>query len=203
MVPILLCSIIAVAAFVERLWALRRDRVAPRAFAVEIVDLARLRRWDDAATLCRKREAMVARVVERGIEVRGQPRSIVKERMEEVGRREAAELERYVPVLGTIASVAPLLGLLGTVGGMILTFEVIQSQGMGNVGSLAGGISQALITTFAGLCVGIPALVANRYLLGRVDDLVIDVEEVALAILAEIHAESEAAAGASASSESV
>jgi biopolymer transport protein ExbB len=199
MVPILLCSIIAVAAFVERLWALRRDRVAPRAFAVEVVDLARRRRWDDAATLCRKREAMVARVVERGIEVRGQPRSIVKERMEEVGRREAAELERYVPVLGTIASVAPLLGLLGTVGGMILTFEVIQSQGMGNVGSLAGGISQALITTFAGLCVGIPALVANRYLLGRVDDLVIDVEEVALAILAEIHAESEAASGASSS----
>ncbi len=92
-------------------------------------------------------------------------------------------MERYVPVLGTIASIAPLLGLLGTVGGMIVTFQVIEQQGVGEVAALAGGISQALITTFAGLSVGIPAVVANRYLLARVDGLLIDLEEVALGVV--------------------
>ena len=108
---------------------------------------------------------------------------MIKERVEEVGRREAADMERYIPVLGTIASIAPLLGLLGTVGGMILTFQVIEEQGVKDVADLAGGISQALITTFAGLSVGIPAVVANRYLLARVDAMLIELEEVSLGVL--------------------
>ena len=101
----------------------------------------------------------------------------MKERLEEVGRREAAELERFSAVLGTVASIAPLLGLLGTVWGMILTFEVIQSQGMGVVANLAGGISQALISTMAGLSVGIPALVAHRWVLARADRLILGLED--------------------------
>ena len=109
------------------------------------------------------------------------PRTEIKERLEEVGRREAAELERFIPVLGTIASIAPLLGLLGTVLGMILTFQAIQVEGgLADVGDLAGGISQALVTTFAGLCVGIPAVMANRYLLSRVDGLLLDLEEASV-----------------------
>ena len=91
-------------------------------------------------------------------------------------------MERWIPVVGTIAAITPLLGLLGTVG-MILTFQVIQQQGLGDAGSLAGGISQALVTTFAGLSVGIPAVVANRYLLSRVDSLLLELEEAALGVL--------------------
>ena len=183
MIPIGVCSIVALATFFERLWALRRERVVPQAFSVELVELVRQERWSDAVTLCRKRDAAIARILEVALESRHDTRSMIKERVEEVGRREAAEMERYVPVLGTIAAISPLLGLLGTVGGMILTFAIIEQQGVGEVGALAGGISQALITTFAGLSVGIPAVVANRYLLARVDSLVIDLEEVALGIV--------------------
>ena len=129
------------------------------------------------------RPLAIARVLEAALEARGRGRAEIKERIEEVGRREAAEMERYVPILGTIAAISPLLGLLGTVGGMIITFQVIQDEGLGNVGNLAGGISQALITTFAGLSVGIPALVGNRYVLARVDDLIIELEEVSLGVL--------------------
>lgn len=183
MVPILLCSVVALATFFERLWALRRRRVVPFGFVAEMTELIRQRRWGDALKLSRTREVAAARVLEVALLEREHSRAVIKERLEEVGRREAAEMERYVPILGTIASVTPLLGLLGTVGGMILTFQVIQDQGMGDVGNLAGGISQALITTFAGLSVAIPALVANRYLLARIDQLLIDLEEVSLGVL--------------------
>ena len=183
MVPIALCSIVALATFLERLWSLRRGRVIPESFCVEVVELVRQERWNDAMTLCRKRQVAIARIAEVALEYRVLTRSDLKVRIEEVGRREAAEMERNVPILGTIAAVSPLLGLLGTVGGMILTFQVIQDQGLGNVGNLAGGISQALITTFAGLSVGIPALVANRYVLSRVDSLLLELEEVALDVV--------------------
>jgi biopolymer transport protein ExbB len=183
MYPILLCSVVALATFLERLWALRRGRIVPPSFCVEVVELIKQRRFDDALTRCKTRPVAIARVLEAAIELREHPRARIKERIEEVGRREAAEMERYTPILGIVASVTPLLGLLGTVGGMILTFEAIQDQGLGNVASLAGGISQALITTFAGLSVGIPALIANRYVLSRVDAMLLDLEEVASGVL--------------------
>lgn len=184
MIPIGLCSLVAIATFVERLLALRRARIVPESFRAELVELVRQERWGDARALCRRVDVALSRVIEVALDVRGETREQIKERLEEVGRREAAEMERYVPILGTVASIAPLLGLLGTVGGMILTFQVIQSQGtVTNVGDFAGGISQALVTTFAGLTVGIPALVANRYLLARVDNLLIDMEEATLGLL--------------------
>lgn len=191
MIPILASAVIAAAALLERLWALRRARVVPNSFAVEMMDLVRQHRWNDALTLCRKRDIPIARVLAVAVEARTEPRSLIKERVEEIGRRESADLERFIPVVGTVASIAPLLGLLGTVGGMILTFQVIEEQGV-EVGALAGGISQALITTFAGLLVGILALVGNRYLLARLDSLVIDLEEVALAVVNLIAGEPEA-----------
>ncbi len=193
MVPIGLCSVIALAVFLERLWALRRERVIPSVFVGRLMTMAREGRLEEARKLASQKEAAVARILEYALQARGESRTILKERVEEVGRREAAEMERYLPVLGTIASIAPLLGLLGTVGGMILTFQIIQEQGLGNVGNLAGGISQALITTFAGLSVGIPAVVANRYLLSRVDSLLLDLEEVSLGLL-ELMGEAEDAA---------
>jgi biopolymer transport protein ExbB len=183
MIPIGLASLVGLAVFLERAVALRRGRVAPRDFGVEIEELLKQRRFGDAQTLCRKSGAAAARVVEVALGARGQPRAHIKERLEESGRREAAELERYSGVLGTVASIAPLLGLLGTVWGMILTFDVIQEQGVGVVGSLAGGISQALITTMAGLSVGIPALVGYRWIMAKVGDLTLDLEELALVVL--------------------
>ncbi len=184
MIPIAICSLIALATFLERMWTLRRDRVVPGSFSSELVELIRQERWGDAKALCRKWDVSASRVVEVALEVRTHSRADIKERLEEVGRREAAELESYIPILGTIAAIAPLLGLLGTVGGMILTFQVIETQGnVTNVGDLAGGISQALVTTFAGLSVGIPAVMANRYLLARVDNLLLDLEELSLGVL--------------------
>ncbi len=183
MIPIGLSSVIALAVFLERLWALRATRVAPRAVRVELVELARQERWADAVTQCRKQSSPLSRILEVCFLNQGRSRARIKELTEEIGRREAFELERYSGVVGVVAAVAPLLGLLGTVFGMILTFEVIQEQGMGVVSSLAGGISQALITTFAGLSVGIPALIAHRYLLARVDRLILEMEEATLEVL--------------------
>jgi biopolymer transport protein ExbB len=183
MIPIGLCSLIAVAAFFERLWALRRSRVVPSALVHQLTTLLESGRFDEALSLCRKHEVSIARVLEVALQVRQLPRREIKERVMEVGRREAAAMERFIPVVGTIASITPLLGLLGTVGGMIQTFAAIQQSGLGNVDSLAGGISVALITTFAGLSVGIPAVVANRFLLSRVDALLMELEDATLAML--------------------
>lgn len=183
MIPIGLASVIGLGAFIERLWALRRGRVVPHGVRVELMELARQGRWADGVTLCRKSDTPLSRVLEVVISHRGKPRPVIKELSEEVGRRESAELERYSGIVGVVAAVSPLLGLLGTVWGMILTFDVIQEQGVGVVSSLAGGISAALVTTFAGLSVGIPALIGHRYLLARVDDLVLELEESTLEML--------------------
>ncbi len=192
MVPIGLCSVVAMAAFIWRVVAIRRSAVVPRGLVVELEELIKQERFDDALTVCRKNDDVsVARVVSAGVAIRGVTRSVVKERLEEVGRREAAELERGAEIVGTVASISPLLGLLGTVWGMIQTFEVIQVQGPGVIGSLAGGISQALITTMAGLSVAIPTVVAHRWLLARVDDLTLDLEDASLRILDLLSAKSE------------
>lgn len=183
MVPIGLASAVALAFFLERLWVLQRGRVVPHSFAVEITELVNQDRIPDAITSCRKADLPISRIVEVALLGRGKPRADIKERIEEIGRREAAGLERYAQIIGTIASIAPLLGLMGTVWGMIQTFQVIQDQGLGQIASLAGGISQALITTLAGLAVGIPALIAYRWVIGRADELVLEMEEVALGVL--------------------
>jgi len=192
MVPIALCSLIGLTTFIERMWSLRRSSVMPEALTREVHELARQKRWDDVLTRCRTFNAPVARLTEAVIVHRNCSHVVLKERVEEIGRREAAALERYLPILGTVASVAPLLGLLGTVGGMIVTFQVIETQGVQDVSDLAGGISQALITTFAGLCVGIPALVANRYLLTRVDGYLLELEASASGIMEHLDSESAA-----------
>lgn len=180
MIPIGLASVVGLASFFERLWALRRERVVPRAFCVELVELLRQQRWADALMHCKKRDVPIARVVEVALEARGESRSSLRDRVEEVGRREAMELERWIWVIATVASVGPLLGLLGTVSGMIKTFHTVEGGGIGQMQSLAGGIGVALITTFAGLVVAIPSVIAHRFLLARVDDLTVDLEEVSL-----------------------
>jgi biopolymer transport protein ExbB len=177
MIPIALCSIIALAIFLERLWSLRRSRVIPRDFLIEIEDLIRREKIPEAITRCRKDNSSMANIIVAGIRNFGKRREIVKESIEEIGRREAATLERYINVVGTIAAIAPLLGLLGTVVGMIKAFNVISIQGVGNPSSLAGGISEALITTAAGLVVAIPTFVLYRYLANKADALIVEMEE--------------------------
>ena len=177
MIPIALCSIIALAIFLERLWSLRRSRVIPRDFLIEIEDLIRREKIPEAITRCRKDNSSMANIIVAGIRNFGKRRDIVKESIEEIGRREAATLERYINVVGTISAIAPLLGLLGTVFGMIKAFNVISIQGVGNPSSLAGGISEALITTAAGLVVAIPTFVLYRYLANKADDLIVGMEE--------------------------
>ena len=115
----------------------------------------------------------------------------MKESIEETGRQVVHELQRYLNSLGTIASIAPLLGLLGTVIGMIKVFTAITTHGVGNAGILAGGISEALLTTAAGLAVAIPSLMFFRYFQGRVDELVLRMEEEALKLVEVIHGERE------------
>jgi len=177
MIPIALCSIIALAIFLERLWSLRRSKVTPRDFLIEIEDLIRREKIPEAVTRCRKDNSSMANIIVAGIRNFGKRREIVKESIEEIGRREAATLERYINVVGTIAAISPLLGLLGTVVGMIKAFNVISIQGVGNPSSLAGGISEALITTAAGLVVAIPTFVLYRYLANKADALIVEMEE--------------------------
>jgi biopolymer transport protein ExbB len=176
-IPIALCSIVALAIFLERLWSLRRSRVIPRDFLIEIEDLIRREKIPEAITRCRKDNSSMANIVVAGIRNFGRRREIVKESIEEIGRREASTLERYINVVGTIAAISPLLGLLGTVFGMIKAFNVISIQGVGNPSSLAGGISEALITTAAGLVVAIPTFVLYRYLANKADALIVEMEE--------------------------
>jgi biopolymer transport protein ExbB len=177
MYPIAFCSIIAVGIFLERIWVLRRGRVLPRDFLIEVEDLVMRRKRSEAITLCKRNNSSIAHVIRVGIENYGKKRDVIKEKIEEVGRREAASLERYINVIGTIAGISPLLGLLGTVSGMIKSFNIISLQGVADPASLAGGISEALITTAAGLVVAIPTFVIYRYLMNKADSLILEMEE--------------------------
>ena len=177
MYPIALGSIIAVGIFLERTWVLRRRRVLPRDFLIEVEDLVMRRKRPEAINLCKRDNSSIAHVIRVGIENYGKKRDVIKEKIEEVGRREAASLERYINVIGTIASISPLLGLLGTVSGMIKSFNIISIQGVADPASLAGGISEALITTAAGLVVAIPTYVIYRYLMNKADALILEMEE--------------------------
>ena len=177
MYPILLCSITALAIFIERLWNLRWKHVIPREFIGDVEQLIRREKIPDAALRCQQNPSSMARILLVGIKNFGRKREVIKEYLEEVGRQESASLERFVEGLGTIAGVSTLLGLLGTISGMIQIFSVISSQTVVNPGSLAGGISEALTTTYAGLTVAIPTLVMYKYLQSRTQTLILQMEE--------------------------
>ncbi|HWP56398.1 MAG TPA: MotA/TolQ/ExbB proton channel family protein [Candidatus Acidoferrales bacterium] len=177
MYPILLCSITAVAIFIERTWSLRRSQVIPKDFIDEVDGLIRKGKIPEAVMRCQNNRSSIARIVSVALKNIGKRREIIKEYLEEVGRQETAALERFVEALGTIAGISTLLGLLGTVSGMIKIFSVISTQAAVNPASLAGGISEALITTYAGLTVAIPTIVMHRYLQSKADALVLEMED--------------------------
>lgn len=180
MLPIILSSIIAAGIVAERLWFLQRDRVIPPTLVAQVRQRIASDQLDGTFIDAVRRSSPLGRVLAAGLASREEPREVVKENIEDTGRHVVHELGRYLNSLGTIASIAPLLGLLGTVFGMIQVFAAITEYGVGNPTVLAGGISQALITTAAGLSVAIPALVAYRYLRGRVEELVVYMEQEAM-----------------------
>ncbi len=177
MIPIIICSVISLAIFLERMWGLRRGRIIPPPFLSDIEQLLKGENVPRAVALCQGNNSSISRILLAGIKNFGKKREMIKETIEETGRREAAALEKNVEVLGTIASVSTLLGLLGTISGMIKIFSVISLQSVVNPGTLAGGISEALYTTAAGLSVAIPTLIFYRYLLGKADSLTLEMEE--------------------------
>jgi len=188
MVPILLCSVIAMAIVVERFWALRRDRIAPENLVAQVRQWARSGELSEERLRAMRRRSSLGRVLAAGLSARDRSREVMKESIENVGRHVVHDLERYLNALGTIAAITPLLGLLGTVIGMIKVFAVITSQGVGDPGVLASGISEALLTTAAGLTVAIPALMFHRYFRGRIDGLVVTMEAEALRMVEALHA---------------
>ncbi|EAR23544.1 MotA/TolQ/ExbB proton channel [Nitrococcus mobilis Nb-231] len=188
MLPILACSVVALAFTIERCWALRRSRVVPKHLVAQVWHLVKSNTLEPTQLRELRAGSPLGRMLAAGLVNIQYGREIVLESIEDRGRHEAHGLERYLNTLGTIAAVSPLLGLLGTVIGMIKVFSSISSAGLGNVTALAGGISQALFTTAAGLVVAIPTLMAYRYFRGKVETLVVDLEQESLKLVEVIHA---------------
>jgi biopolymer transport protein ExbB len=180
--PIILCSVVALGITVERLWTLQARRVMPSGLLEKVWQLVDANQINDKVIASLQRNSPLGRVLAAGLASRHRPREQMMERLEDTGRHVVHELERFLNTLGTIASVTPLIGLLGTVTGIIKAFNAISAGGMGDPKMLSGGISEALITTAAGLLVAIPSLIAYRYLRGRVDGIVIDMEKSAIAL---------------------
>jgi biopolymer transport protein ExbB len=187
MIPIILCSVIALAVTVERFWSLQASRVAPKHMVAQIYHLYKRKQMDGNALAALRESSLLGQILSAGIAAVDKDRDVMKESIEETGRHVVHEMEKYLNMLGTIASISPLLGLLGTVIGMIKVFTVITAQGVGNPAVLAGGISEALITTAAGLSVAIPSLMAYRYFRRRIDDHVVTMEQEAIKLVEIIH----------------
>lgn len=183
MYPILVCSLAALAIIMERAWTLRRSKVIPKSLVGSVNDLFIARKYNEAALLCHDGQNSAARLIKQALKMTGQTRVVFKEAMEEAGRRELIYLSSHLELLSVLASVSPLLGLLGTVSGMINAFGAVAQAGLGNPGLLAGGIGQALLTTAAGLVVAIPAMIIHRLLLGRVETLTTDLEDLGTDLL--------------------
>lgn len=185
---ILVSSIVGVAVFLERLWSLQRARVLPRSFVDRIRGLVSKRKTSEALLLCEENGSSIALLMAAALRTHqyGKSRAGIKEAVEEVGNREVAHMDRNVEIVGTVASITPLMGLLGTVIGMISVFQnFVESYKSGMVGpdTFAEGIWQALITTAFGLTVAIPMLLAYKFLQGRNDRLVVEMEEDAMGIV--------------------
>ncbi len=187
MAPILLCSVVALAIVVERFWTLSTSRITPDGLVMQVWEWAKANQLDDATIRSIQAGSPLGRLLAAGLANRQAPREIMKEAIEEVGRHVVHELERYLNTLGTIASITPLIGLLGTVIGMIKVFTVITVQGVGNPEVLAEGISQALITTAAGISVAIPSLLFYRHFQRKVDELVVTMEQESLKMVEVLH----------------
>lgn len=189
MIPIILCSIAVVAISIERAWALRPARVAPRNLLAEVWGWIKSNQLDGNKLRELKQSSELGKVLAAGLSNSRSGREIMKDSIQDAASQVIHDMEKYLSTMGTIASVAPLLGLLGTVVGMIEVFTAIMLQGTGNTGVLAGGISTALITTAAGLSVAIPAMIMHRFFQRRVDSLVVLMEQDAIKLVDALHSD--------------
>lgn len=191
MVPIVACSILALAIILERFWTLRRSRVEPPETLDELWRWIKKKELNGRKLKALQGSSPLGRVLAAGLLNAKHGRDIMKESIEHEASQVIHELERFLNPLGTVATITPLLGLLGTVIGMIKVFAEIQLAGVGNAGNLAGGISEALITTAAGLSVAIPTLIAHRHFIARVDELVVNMEQEAIKLIEVVHGDRE------------
>jgi biopolymer transport protein ExbB len=175
--PIALCSVIAMAIVAERLWTLQQRRVMPPDLTRRTFSLVESGQVNEKVIAALEANSPLGRILAAGLQHRRRAREVMMERLEDAGRHVAHDLERFLNTLGTIAGVAPLLGLLGTVTGIIKSFDAIYEAGLGDPRAFSGGIAEALLATAFGLLVAIPSLVAHRYLRGRVDGIVVQIEK--------------------------
>lgn len=194
--PIILCSVVAVAIVLERLWALQSNRVIPRDLGQKVWNWIEADQINDKLITALQQNSPLGELLAIGIANRDKPRALMIERLQDGGRHLVHDLERFLNTLGTIASISPLLGLLGTVAGIIHAFNAITANGIGDPRILSGGIGEALITTAAGLSVAIPSLIAYRYLRGKVEQLVVRMEKEAMRLVDALDERSRLLAGA-------
>ena len=187
MVPILLCSIVAAAIIIERTWTLRQKKVIPEKLLTGIWNLLSSDALTDKHIAEIENGSPLGKVLAAGLINRHLSRDLIRESIEETGRHVVHEMERFMNTLGTISTITPLLGLLGTVIGMIRVFTAITVVGVGDPGQLAGGISEALITTATGLTIAIPSLIFYRHLKRKIDDLVVVMEQEAMKLVEFLH----------------
>nr|WP_220479067.1 MotA/TolQ/ExbB proton channel family protein [Lysobacter spongiae] len=183
MIPLLLLSLVALAIIVERAWTLRRAAVLPPGLGKEVRAWAGRGKLDPAHIESLRRTSPLGELLAAALDVRNRPRDQVRERIEDVGRHLVHRMERFLNTLGTIAAAGPLLGLFGTVVGMIQMFLVIGDQGIGDVNQLAGGIGKALVCTATGMIVAIPALMMHRWFRGRIGEYIVTMEHEAIQLL--------------------
>ena len=186
MVPILLCSAVALAIILERFWSLRRKTVIPPTLGTEVREWARTRKLDPDHIEVLRKNSPLGEILAAALSVRSRPREIMKERVEDTGRHVVHRLERFLNTLGTIALISPLLGLLGTVFGLIEMFFAVMVSGVGDPLKMAGGIGQALVCTATGLTVAIPAYFFHRYFRGLVGDYVVSMEQQVILLMDEL-----------------
>jgi len=189
--PILACSVVAISIICERMWTLNKRAVTPRNLTEQISTMIERREFDPNKIRIIRESSPLGRILAAGMVNSFHGREVMKDAIEESGRHVVHEMEKYLNSLGTIAAITPLLGLLGTVIGMIKVFSAITAFGVGDPTILAGGISEALITTAAGLSVGIPSLMFYRYFRGRINALTVDMEQEAIRLVEVLQGERE------------
>jgi len=189
MLPIMLASIAVIAISIERYWTLNAKKIAPKHLLVQVWGWIKNNQIDANRLSELKQSSELGRILAAGLSNSRGGREFMKDSIQEAASQVIHDMERYVGALGTIAAIAPLMGLLGTVFGMIKVFFVIELEGTGNAGALAGGISEALYTTAAGLMVAIPAMISYRYFVRRIDSLVLNMEQEAIKLVDALYSE--------------
>jgi len=187
MIPIILCSVFSIAIIAERFWSLRREKVLPKHLVANVWNAIKQGNMTRTEIEALSKQSALGTILSAGLLNRNESRERIKECIEEKGREVVHDMERFLNTLGTIASISPLLGLLGTVIGMISVFAAITKHGVGDPGVLAGGISEAMITTAAGLTVAIISLTFYRYFRRKVDGIIVVMEREAIKMVDVLH----------------